>query len=87
MVHLRQGLSIVEVDDGKVVLDTRRGVYWHLNRTAITVVEELGRGRAFDDLIREIVRETGADEDRVRSDHLALLDELRRAKLIEGKLP
>lgn len=86
MVHLRQGLSIVEVEDGKVILDTRRGVYWHLNQTAITVVEELGRGRAFDDLISQIVLETGADEGRVRSDHLALVEELRRAKLIKGTL-
>lgn len=86
MVHLRKGLSIVDVEDGRVLLDTRRGVYWHLNRQAITMIEELGRGRAFDDLIGEIVRETGADEERVRADHLALLDELRRAKLIEGGL-
>ncbi|MFD8530527.1 PqqD family peptide modification chaperone [Streptosporangium canum] len=86
MVHLRQGLSIVEVEDGKVILDTRRGVYWHLNQTAITVVEELGRGRAFDDLISQIVLETGADEGRVRSDHLALVEKLRRAKLIKGTL-
>ncbi|MER7210026.1 PqqD family peptide modification chaperone [Streptosporangium sp. NPDC000239] len=86
VVHLRQGLSIVEVEDGKVILDTRRGVYWHLNQTAITMVEELGRGRALDDLVGQIARETGADAERVRSDHLALFDELRRAKLIEGKL-
>lgn len=87
VVRLRPGLSIVQVDDGKVILNTKRGVYWHLNQAAIKLIEELGRGRTFNDLIHQIVRETGADEDRVRSDHLALIDELRRAKLIKGNLP
>lgn len=85
MIQLRKGLSIVEVEDGRVLLDTRRGVYWHLNRQAVRMLEELGRGRTLDDLVGQIVRETGADEERVRADHLALIDELRRAKLIEGK--
>lgn len=87
MVQLREGLQIVEVDDGKVVLDTKRGTYWHLNGTAITMLEELGRGRAFDDLVSEIARDVGVDETQVRTDHLALLKELRRAKLIDGDLP
>lgn len=86
MVRLREGLSIVEVDDGKVVLDTRRGVYWHLNQSAIAMIEELESGRPFDDLINQIVRETGAQESLARTDHLALLKELRKAKLIEGDL-
>jgi hypothetical protein len=86
MVQLRPGLSIVEVEDGKVVLDTRRGVYWHLNGSAMAVVEQLAAGRSFDDLIGQIVRETGADETRVRADHVALVDELRKAKLIKGDL-
>ncbi|MEU8177009.1 PqqD family peptide modification chaperone [Microbispora hainanensis] len=85
MVRLSQGLSIVEVEGGKIILDTKRGVYWHLNETAMTVVEELDRGQALDDLISQVVRETGADEERVRSDYLSLVDELRRAKLIKGK--
>jgi hypothetical protein len=86
MVRLRPGLEIVEVDGGKVLLDTRLGVYWHLNVPAVNLLEGLGSGRTFDDLIGEISRNTGADESRVRSDHLALVDELRRAKLIEGAL-
>jgi hypothetical protein len=86
MVRLRSGLEIVEVDDGRVVLDTNGGVYWHLNQTAITMVAELSQGRAFDDLVGEIARSAGVDESRVRTDHLALLDELRAAKLIEGGL-
>ncbi len=84
MVQLRPDLQIVEVDEGKVVLDTRRGVYWHLNESAIAVLEQLDRGRSVDDLVHEITRATGADEARVRADHLALIEELRQAELIEG---
>ena len=84
MIKLKQGLAIVEVEDGKVVLDTRRGVYWHLNGSAIAMLEELERGRGFDDLMKQIATDAGVDEERVRSDHLALVKELRKAKIIDG---
>jgi hypothetical protein len=86
MVQLTTGLAIVDVDDGRVLLDTHRGVYWHLNEPALALIEELGRGRPFDELVRGIAEETGAEESLVRSDHLTLLRELREAKLIEGDL-
>jgi DNA-directed RNA polymerase delta subunit len=86
VVQLREGLEIVEVEDGRVVLDTKQGTYWHLNTTAMTLLEELGRGRRFDDVVQEIARTTGVDEARVRADHLGLIKELRRAKLIDGNL-
>ena len=86
MVRLRSGLAIVEVEDGKILLDTKRGVYWHLNLTAIALLDELSRGRTFDDHISQMARDTGMDEARVRSDHLALVQELRQAKLVEGGL-
>jgi hypothetical protein len=86
VIQLRTGLAIVEVENGKVVLDPKRGVYWHLNQSAIAVIEELAQGRAFDDLVAQIARDTGTDEGRVRKDHLALVDELRRGKLIQGDL-
>ena len=86
MIKLKQGLAIVQVEDGKVVLDTKRGVYWHLNVSAIDMLEELGRGRSFDDLVRQIAEDAGVDEGRVRSDHLALVTELRQAKIIDGEL-
>jgi hypothetical protein len=86
LIKLKQGLAIVQVEDGKVVLDTKRGVYWHLNVSAIDMLEELGRGRSFDDLVRQIAEDAGVDEGRVRSDHLALVTELRQAKIIDGEL-
>ncbi|GGM47284.1 hypothetical protein GCM10011608_35030 [Micromonospora sonchi] len=87
MIRLKQGLSIVEVEDGKVLLDTRRGVYWHLNGTAITMLEELERGRDFDDLMKEIATTVGVDEQQIRNDHLALIEELREAKIVDRIRP
>lgn len=86
MVQFRPGLEIVEDGDGKVLLDTRSGVYWHLNVPAVVLLEGLENGRSFDDLVGEISQDTGADPGRVRSDHLALIDELREAKLITGSV-
>ncbi len=86
MVQLKTGLAIVDVEDGKVLLDTHRGVYWHLNQPALMLLDELDRGRSFDDLVRGIAAETGTEESLVRTDHLALVHELREANLIEGDL-
>ena len=84
MIQLRSGLEIVEVDDGKVVLDTHRGVYWHLNGTAIAMIEHLAAGGSLDGMVAAVVRDTGANPSRVLADYQSLLGELQQAKLVEG---
>ncbi|MDG5803787.1 PqqD family peptide modification chaperone [Streptomyces ossamyceticus] len=87
MIGFRQGVEIVETEEGRVVLDAHRGMYWHLNDSAISLLEALGRGRPFDDIVRETALAGDVEETRVRTDYLALLEELRREKLVEGRLP
>ncbi|ACZ29132.1 hypothetical protein Xcel_0091 [Xylanimonas cellulosilytica DSM 15894] len=84
-MRLKEGLEIVDVEDGRVLLDSRKGVYWHLNASAIGVLEALAQGRTVDDVVRDVVRQTGADEAVVRADHVELVRELRKARLITGE--
>ncbi|MBO0901797.1 PqqD family protein [Cellulomonas sp. zg-ZUI222] len=65
-----------------MLLDTHKGVYWHLNEAAMTFVDELAKGVAVDDYVRAVAGQTGTDEARVRADHLQLLAEFRKAKLV-----
>lgn len=66
------------------MLDSVKGVYWHLNEPAIAVLEALGQGRTLEDVVQDVVRDTGADEARVRSDYRSLAKELRKARLVTG---
>lgn len=86
MVRLRSGIEVVASEDGQVVLDTKRGVYWHLNDAAIALMEDLREGRTLDEHVLDVSRQTGADSARIRPDYLQLVRELRRAKLIEGRV-
>jgi len=82
MVCLREGVEIVDVEEGRVLLDTRKGVYWHLNDAAVAFLEALAAGRGVDEHVRAVASATGVDEQRVRSDHQGLLREFRRARLV-----
>ncbi|MFC6451738.1 PqqD family protein [Cellulomonas gelida] len=64
------------------MLDSRKGVYWHLNEAAMTFLDELAKGSTLEDHVRAVAHETGADEARVRADHLQLLTEFRKARLV-----
>ncbi|TDC78638.1 PqqD family peptide modification chaperone [Streptomyces hainanensis] len=86
MIVFSEGLRIVEAEEGKVVLDVRSGVYWHLNDSVIALLEALRDGRAFEDVVRETARAADVQETRVRGDYLAVLQELRQARLIKGEL-
>ncbi len=48
------------------------------------MIEALGQGRTLEDVVQDVVRDTGADVERVRSDYRALAKELRKARLITG---
>lgn len=87
VAKLRPGIEVVASDDGQVVLDTRRGVYWHLNDAAIALLQHLGEGKSLDEHVAGVAQRTGADQARVRADYLYLVDELRHEKLIEGDVP
>lgn len=83
MIALRPEIKIVESGDSRVVLDTKRGVYWHLNESAIDLLEELARGVSLDDIVARVASGSGIAPEVVRADYLECIRELKRARLIE----
>lgn len=87
MVELRPGVQLIDHEEGVFLLDVKKGVYWHLNESAFALLEALRQGRSFDAIVRDTSDATRIDEDQVRIDYHAVLDHLRRQKLIQGTLP
>lgn len=83
-MRLRAGVQIVEGTDGAFLLDTRKGIYWHLNEPAVQLLTALGEGRSFDEVVKDTAAAFDVDEVQVRSDYVGLVDELRRSRLVEG---
>lgn len=71
-------------EGGKFLLDVDKGVYWHLNSTALVLLEGLTTGRSLDEVATAVAAAAGVDEERVRADCAVLLADLRRARLVEG---
>jgi hypothetical protein len=84
-MRLKPGVKIVDESSGAFLLDTRKGVYWHLNQSGVRLVSALAEGRSVDDVVAEVAAEFSVDPEMVRADCMALLKELRKARLIEKK--
>ena len=82
MTVLGKNVAVTSTAEGTVLLDTVRGVYWHVNPTAVRVIEALDRGRTLEEVGADIARDTGADPDHVLRDCVRLLADLRKARLI-----
>ena len=83
-VSLSGGVTLADADEGKILFDSRRGRYWHLNEVGIEVVEGLVEGRSVRDVAQAISVRTGAEESMVHSDCEQLVQELVAAGLLKG---
>lgn len=84
-MKLKAGVEIVTDENGSFLLDTRKGVYWHLNPTGVRFIMDLTDGRGLDDVVSEVSEEFQIDPAIVRSDCNNLMRELRRARLVGRK--
>ncbi|MFI7447320.1 PqqD family peptide modification chaperone [Nonomuraea sp. NPDC049714] len=82
-MKLKPGVKLVDETSGAFLLDTRKGVYWHLNPSGMRLISALSEGRSVEDVVGEVAAEFSVDPDIVRADCMALLKELGRARLIE----
>jgi hypothetical protein len=76
--HLR---SIID-HDGAVILDIEHDAMLTLNFTGGYVWEKLKQGKLIDEIIRELVSETGANRITVDGDAHAFIDELKSKHLL-----
>ncbi|KIH99640.1 hypothetical protein LP52_05070 [Streptomonospora alba] len=80
---MRPNVQIVSRDGDNFVLNLRNGEYWHLNSSAYTMLTRIADGETVDEVARDISAATSAPEQTVRDDLTELVDQLRKAKLVE----
>lgn len=85
MLRLRSGARLVDDESGTFLLDTRRGVYWHLNPVGMSIVQALASEPTMDHVVLRVVAEFDVDDKTVRADVNDLVRDLKRARLVEER--
>ena len=80
--RLHEHVSLVDTDDGAVLLDENSGRYWQLNSTAYLVVCIMVDGGGVADAARALVSEFGVSDARADEDVDALVRQLRSSKMV-----
>ncbi|MDX3532898.1 lasso peptide biosynthesis PqqD family chaperone [Streptomyces sp. MB09-01] len=81
-MRLRDEVSLVDTDYGKILLDGRTGAYWELNPTGSYVLSALLGGADPDGIAAGLSAEFEVDEERAKSDVAGLVRALRDARLV-----
>ncbi|WP_340684108.1 lasso peptide biosynthesis PqqD family chaperone [Amycolatopsis coloradensis] len=84
-MKLAKNVVFCETDYGAVVLDEASGRYWTLNPTGALAIGVLLDGKNEDDAVDAVVELYPARRDAVSTDVGNLLDQLRKAGLVEEK--
>jgi hypothetical protein len=80
--RLRPEVTATETDDGLVLLDERRGRYWHLNRSGAATLRLLLDGRSPDQVADALVVRFPAAAATAAGDVNRLIDSLRAAGMV-----
>ncbi|WP_215448261.1 lasso peptide biosynthesis PqqD family chaperone [Streptomyces sp. ATCC 21386] len=83
-MQLREDVSLVDTDYGKVLLNGGTGEYWELNPTGGLILAALLEGSPAEEIIGTLCAEFEVDEDRAATDVAALLSALREARLVRA---
>lgn len=82
-VVLRRTVALTESEDGAVLLDTVRGVYWHLDGVGMHFIRGIREGRTVDQIVTLIAKDYNVDQEMVTRDVNELVRGLKKARLIE----
>lgn len=82
-VTLAQDVTLTDTDSGAVLLDLRRGRYWHLNGSGLHALRLVLDGRTPQDAAAELVNGEPDLTHRATEDVLGLITSLRDAGLLE----
>lgn len=83
-MRLAEGIILSHVDDGAIVLDSNRGVYFRLNRTASSVLEMLLSGLSKEETAKRISVSMEADEGEVLNDIDSIVAQMSEASFLSG---
>ncbi|GAA0989739.1 MULTISPECIES: PqqD family protein [Nocardiopsidaceae] len=86
MVKLKSTVKISANEEGALLLDTKRGTYWHLNAVGIRLAEALDVERSVDELVLTVTTDFDVPPDVARRDVRKLLRDMKKARLVEGRI-
>ena len=81
-LRLCADVSLVETDEGMVLLNERAGRYWQLNPTGAILLRALLAGGTPHEAAQAVAERHGASVERVTTDVAVLVEQLQAAGLV-----
>jgi len=82
MIAVTPNLRSIVDHDGAVILDIPNNAMSTLNSTGAYIWQRLQRGLLLNEIVSELARETGADEDLVAADVDEFMNQLKSKRLV-----
>ena len=82
MIAVTPNLRSIVDHDGAVILDIPNNAMSTLNSTGAYIWQRLQRGLLLNEIVSELARETGADEDLVAADVDEFMTQLKSTRLV-----
>ena len=82
MRKVKRELKIISQDDGSIVLDKSRGIYFQVNASGVSMLEGLSKGLTIEELALQLETSFSLDKAQAETDvaeFMALLKEMKLA--------
>lgn len=77
-------MIFTETEEGTILLDGKRGKYWHINGTGLAVLRDLLAGETLEVVALRVAQEYNVNPAIVLEDSRVLLQDLTKAGLVKG---
>ncbi|EPP0902208.1 PqqD family protein [Enterococcus termitis] len=78
---VKRELKIINQDDGAMVLDKSRGIYFQVNAAGVIMLEGLSRGMTMDELVKKLENTFSIDYAQAKTDVNEFIDLLKEMEL------
>lgn len=81
MKKIKRELKIIEQDNGAMIFDKRRGIYFQVNHVGRLLIQGLGEGKTRNELVAELENNFGLESANAENDVNEFLSMLREVGL------
>ncbi|WP_137663512.1 PqqD family protein [Enterococcus hulanensis] len=81
MRKVKRELKIISQDDGAVVLDKSRGIYFQINASGVAMLEGLSKGLTVEELALQLETSFSLDKAQAKADVAEFMTLLKEMKL------
>ena len=86
MLRMSASIELSETSDGAFLLDTARGVYWHLNCVGVQVIRGIQNGLEIGEISESIATDCNTDIETVEADIIQLVKKLKKAHIVRKEI-